>query len=168
MKVKNMENKNNNYLDEYYANVKDIVLHEKFATMDEFIQHGDITCLEHCLYVSYVSFRISRILGFNHKETARAGLLHDFFLYDWHGEKPYEGLHGFYHAAIALENAKKYFSLNKIEEDIIGKHMWPLNLALPKYKESLVVIISDRYCTLTEVFKFAKLPKKLRKVLIKS
>jgi len=161
----NQEISKNVNLEEYYKNVQDIISHEKFTMMDEFIQHGNITCLEHCLYVSYVSFRVSKFFRFNKRETARAGLLHDFFLYDWHGEKPYDGLHGFYHAGIALENARKYFHLNDIEEDIIGKHMWPLNLSLPKYKESVVVILSDRYCTLMEVFKIAKLYKKLRKVL---
>ena len=32
------------------------------------------------------------------------------------------------------------------------KHMWPVTLALPRYKESYLVILADKWCALTEVF----------------
>jgi uncharacterized protein len=35
--------------------------------------------------------------------------------------------------------------LNDIEEDIIRKHMWPLTLVPPKYKESFIVSFADTY-----------------------
>jgi uncharacterized protein len=40
--------------------------------------------------------------------------------------------------------------MNNIEKDIIEKHMWPLTLRLPRYKESYVVLMVDKYCALTE------------------
>ena len=41
-----------------------------------------------------------------------------------------------------------------IERDIIKKHMFPLNIAFPKYKESLIVCIADKIIALYEtVFK---------------
>jgi uncharacterized protein len=51
---------------------------------------------------------------------------------------------------IAVANAKKYFSINEIEEDIIKKHMWPLTLIPPKYKESFIVSFADKYLSSKE------------------
>lgn len=72
-------------------------------------------------------------------------------MYDWHYEKPYKGLHGFIHPEIALKNADEHFELNKIERDIIKKHMWPMTVVLPKYKESYVVMIVDKVCASMEI-----------------
>lgn len=138
---------------EYEDCIRDLISHELIRTMKEYIQHGDISCLDHSLYVSYVSYKICRKLGFDFKSAARGGLLHDFFLYDWHKEKPYKGLHGFIHPRIALQNADKYFTLNNIERDIIRKHMWPLTISLPKYKETFVVLIVDKYCATMETLR---------------
>ena len=38
-------------------------------------------------------------------------------------------LHGFRHPATALRNARKHFALNKVEENVIISHMWPLTAA---------------------------------------
>jgi uncharacterized protein len=40
--------------------------------------------------------------------------------------------------------------MNNIEKDIIEKHMWPLTLRLPRYKESYVVLMVDKYCAFSE------------------
>jgi uncharacterized protein len=40
--------------------------------------------------------------------------------------------------------------LNDIEKDIIEKHMWPLTLKLPKYKEAFIVSFVDKYCAFME------------------
>lgn len=141
----------------YLQIIEDIIQHEKVLSMKNFIQHGNTSCLEHSLYVSYNSFLHSRRMGLDYRSVARGGLLHDFFLYDWHGEKPKEGLHGFIHPSIALENASKYFDLNKKEIDIIENHMWPLTIGqLPKYKETFVVISVDKYCSSLETLKLVK------------
>jgi len=138
---------------EYKDCIRDLISHELTRTMKDYIQHGDISCLDHSLYVSYMSYKICRKLGFDSKSAARGGLLHDFFLYDWHKGKPYKGLHGFIHPKIALQNADKYFTLNDIERDIIRKHMWPLTISLPKYKETFVVLMVDKYCATMETLR---------------
>lgn len=135
---------------EYLDCIFYLIQHEKIIELEKYVQHGDVTCLEHSLCVSYRSYQVCKRLGFDYRAAARGGLLHDFFLYDWHGEKPYKGFHGFKHAMIALNNACMYFELNDKEKDIIRKHMWPLNLTLPKYKESYVVMLMDKYCALLE------------------
>ncbi|SCG84312.1 hypothetical protein DW1_2752 [Proteiniborus sp. DW1] len=136
---------------EYRDCIVDLISHEIIGLMKYYLQHGNVSCLDHCLYVSYLSYKICKKLGFDYRSAARGGLLHDFFLYDWHIGKPYKGLHGFIHPKIALQNAKKYFSLNGIEKDIIKKHMWPLTISLPRYKETFVVLMVDKYCASMEV-----------------
>lgn len=80
-------------------------------------------------------------------------LADDFFLYDWHNTKPKSGLHGFTHPRTALDNANERFILNEIEKDIIEKHMWPLTPGLPKYKESYIIVLVDKYCSFMEIMK---------------
>ena len=83
-------------------------------------------------------------------------MLHDFFLYDWHEHRKVNSfleLHAFSHPRIALSNSLKYFNLNKVEKDVILKHMWPLTFKLPSYKESFVITLTDKLCALFEVLK---------------
>ncbi|MDK2800451.1 MAG: uncharacterized protein PWQ70_2070 [Clostridiales bacterium] len=142
---------------EYEKCIRDLIQHEMLRSMKNYMQHGDINCLEHSLNVSYSSYLICRRLGLDYRSAARGGLLHDFFLYDWHIGKPYRGLHGFIHPYIALQNANKYFNLNDREKDIIQKHMWPLTLKLPRYKETFIVLLADKYCASTERIKFGSI-----------
>jgi uncharacterized protein len=136
---------------EYKNCISDLIQNEIVCSMKDFVQHSNVTCLEHSLFVSYDSYLICKRLGLNFYSAARGGLLHDFFLYDWHNAKPYKGLHGFIHPYVALENANKYFYLNDMEKDIITKHMWPLTLRFPRYKEALIVAFVDKYCAAMEV-----------------
>lgn len=140
---------------EYKKCINDLMQNETVRSMEKFMQHSNVTCLEHSIYVSYISYLICRRLRLDYLSAARGGLLHDFFLYDWHITKPNKGLHGFTHPHTALENANKNFCLNEIEKDIILKHMWPLIIRLPKYKESFIVSFVDKYCTLMEIIKFS-------------
>jgi uncharacterized protein len=137
----------------YLDCVRELLEHDKVKSMHCYMQHRGVDCLEHSLNVSVASFRICRRLGLDFRSAARGGLLHDFFLYDWHKENPYGGLHGFRHPKIAAMNADKHFTLNKREQDVIKKHMWPLTLALPKYPETFVVICVDKFFCVAEAFR---------------
>ena len=89
----------------------------------------------------------------DYKSAARAGLLHDLFLYDWHNQprKKLFEKHGYTHPRTALNNASNNFDLNYKEKDIILKHMWPLTLkSVPRYKESFLVSIVDKYSSCGE------------------
>jgi uncharacterized protein len=118
--------------------------------MDQYIQHGNVTCLEHCKKVSFKSYQIAKRLKLDYKSAARGGLLHDFFLYDWHIPGSHVGLHGFRHAKTAFKNASKHFELNRKEKDIILKHMWPLNIVPPRFLESVIVLLVDNYYSSVE------------------
>ena len=140
---------------QYLDCIMDILTHPEVMHMSEYRQHGQTTTLDHCLAVSYVSYRISRNLSLDYRSAARGGLLHDLFLYDWHSHARESGehFHGMTHPRLALQNADKYFALNKKERDIIVKHMWPLTVIPPKYAEGFVIMYADKYCGLAEVVK---------------
>lgn len=133
---------------EYMEDVKDLIISRKVQEMENFTQHGKTTCLQHCLLVSYYSFKVCRFFDLDEKSAARAGLLHDLFLYDWHKDKKFS--HSFMHPRIALYNAKQSFELNDIECDMIEKHMFPLTQAVPSYLETIVISIVDKYCAVLE------------------
>ncbi len=123
--------------------------------MQSYVHHGQTSCLEHCLFVAYFSYFLTVRLHLNldSKSIIRGALLHDFFLYDWHIKGERTGLHGFSHPRAALKNAEKYFSLNDKEKDIILNHMWPLTLRFPRFKESYIVSLADKYCSILETLK---------------
>jgi len=135
--------------EKYYECIKDLYNHDVVKQMDEYIQHGKTTTLDHCIRVSYTSYKIAKFFKLDYISAARAGLLHDLYLYDWHtnNEKTkFFEKHGFSHPKKALENASKYFDLKDVEKDIIVKHMWPLTLRnVPQYRESFVVSFVDKY-----------------------
>lgn len=123
--------------------------------MDSFVQHGDTSCLLHTIAVAYYSVKIANFLKLTYKrrELIRGAVLHDYFLYDWHDGEKGRKIHGFTHPGIALKNADCDFNLNEIERDIIKKHMFPLTIIPPACKESWIVCIADKYCSLYETFK---------------
>lgn len=150
--------------------VADLLENEIVLKMKEFPHHGDTTCFQHCLNVSYYNYKLCRFFSLNERAGARAGLLHDLFLYDWHTYKPQKGerLHGFTHAGKALENVRENFYVSDLEADIIEKHMFPLNLtALPKYRETLIIVIVDKYCGLLETVipRFQKVGRGIKKIV---
>ncbi len=144
---------------EFLACIADLIVLPEVQSMAQVHQHVDVNCLEHCIFVSYVSFLFCRRFGLNFTEAARGGLLHDLFLYDWHKKGSHEGLHGFTHPKTALKNASDICNLTDREKDIIVKHMWPLTPELPKYKESLVVSCADKICALAEMLHMYHLMK---------
>ncbi len=146
-----------NDYDKFFTVAETILTHPKFIEQRQFHHHTS-TLFEHAVHVAYVSYRVSKKLKMDEKTIVRGALLHDFFLYDWHIEgkrirKRGFKKHGFTHAKTAYENAMKHFDLNAIEKDIILKHMFPLNVKPPRYKESWLVNLVDSYVTFKEYFK---------------
>lgn len=137
---------------EYLGYIEDLIHREEVQKLAEYTQHHFTTRLEHSISVSYRSYRIAKKFGWNARSTARAGLLHDLFYYDWRDTKFDEGTHAFVHPRIACENAEKLIPLTDLERDIIVKHMWLATIAPPRYKESYVVTFVDKYCACAEVF----------------
>ncbi|MBN2159030.1 MAG: hypothetical protein JW807_06515 [Spirochaetes bacterium] len=133
--------------------IRDIYTHEEFMKLKQFHHHNS-SIYEHAREVAYLAYRIAKFLKLDYRSAARGALLHDFFLYDWrnHDEPDLarDRYHGIEHPKIALANAEKNFVLNDIERDSIVKHMWPLTLMPPRYKESYVVTFADKYVSSRE------------------
>lgn len=123
--------------------------------LNGFMQHGNTSCLLHSIAVSYYSLVLMEILHLKcDKESLIVGsLLHDYFLYDWHDKDPSHRLHGFFHPKKAYMNACRDYDINCIEKDIIIRHMFPLTIVPPKYKESIIVCVVDKICSTYEIFK---------------
>lgn len=141
---------------EYKEIVSDILKHDKFLELKQYHHHNS-SVYDHSLKVSILAYKLAKKFNLDYVSVARGALLHDFFLYDWkiEGErvrKPLFKKHGFTHAKESLKNAKIYFQINKTEEDIIVKHMFPLNIAPPITKESWLVTMVDKYYAIAEYF----------------
>ena len=142
---------------EYYEIVKPILESAEFEKRKQYCHHGNKTVYDHCMDVSIIAYRLAKRLGFDKNVAAIAGLLHDFYDKPWqecYDKKPFFQQHGFTHAKEASVNANKYFPeiMNKKIDDAIKKHMFPLNIKIPRYKESWVVTCVDKYVSM-EIFK---------------
>ena len=144
-----MKNIDNDY--EYLNLINDIINHEKFKKLGDNIHHG-ISRFEHSLHVSYYSYKITKKLKLNYIETARGGLLHDFFENNDLTERK-QKVSMFFHPYSALKNSKEYFNLTDLEEDIIINHMFPtLPHKIPKHIESWIVSIVDKVVATYEFY----------------
>lgn len=118
----------------YYKCISDILQISEFYELKDYFQHFSYTRFDHCVNVSYYSYLICKKFGWNARSVARAGLVHDFYLYDWKSEQPMEGRHSNVHPQMALAMTKKYIQVDEIMEDAILNHMWPMSFHMPKEK----------------------------------
>lgn len=135
--------------EEFCECVRDIATHPVVLRMKLYPHHGKTNCYQHCLHVAYYNYQWCRFLRLDARAAARAGMLHDLFLYDWHThtKKTGDHFHGLTHPAVALRNAEKFFDLSKMEKDIIRTHMWPVTpLAVPRTWEGWITTLTDKYC----------------------
>ena len=136
----------------YFA--KDIVSDYTMLKMQQHIHHKKLSVFDHSLSVAVLSVKYANFLNkifhirFDKKSLIRGAMLHDYFLYDWH--EPHHKFHGFTHPKIAYNNAINNFNVNKIEKDIIKKHMFPLTPFPPIKRESIIVCIADKVCAIRE------------------
>lgn len=144
--------------------IYDLINNDTVLKMKNYKQHYETSCFEHCKMVSYYCYLICKKYNLDYISAARAGMLHDLFLYDWRiRENDRKGLHAFTHPKTALENSLRLFNLNEKECDIILKHMWPVTFfSFPKYKESFIITLVDKYCAIQESIKAYKSRKKLQ------
>lgn len=137
---------------EFASLTQDILHHSEFEKLKDFFHHTH-HIYDHVVRVAYLSYYFSKLFGLDYTSSARGGLLHDFFLYDWREKKKNDNkrsLHGKEHPYIALDNAMLYFDVNKKETDIITKHMFPKTKERPLYAESIIVSVMDKVSTIIE------------------
>lgn len=151
---------------EFQEIVKKLIDNETVQQMKKYRQHYETTCFDHCYTVSYYCYLICKRYNLDYISAARAGMLHDLFLYDWRIKQPdRKGLHAYTHGKTACENACKIFDLNDKEKDMIINHMWPVTVNLSKSLEGFILTFVDKYCAISESFEVLKTRFLLKKSL---
>lgn len=133
---------------EFYSYIGPLLCNPRVQQLDQYTQHKKYTRLRHSVDVAYISFLITKFMNWDSRSTARAALLHDMFYRE--DSEPNCWKHMKEHPAECLENARTICALNEVEEDIILKHMWLVNMTPPKYKEGFIVTFVDKFCAMRE------------------
>ncbi len=117
----------------------------------DFLQHGDTSVYWHSVRTAIWCIRIAYFfrIPIDMESLIRGALLHDYFLYDWH-EKDHPRAHAVRHAGYASKNAARDFGINEIERNMIRSHMFPLSYVVPRYRESVILVFSDKISTVIE------------------
>ncbi len=147
--VGRIRKKRKEWRNDFYKEVKDIAKHPVVLRMKRYPHHGATNCYRHCMNVAYYNYQLCRLFHLDARSAARAGMLHDLFLYDWHTHAKETGnhFHGLTHPECAYKNAKKFFKLNPVEKDVILRHMWPVTLfSFPRTREGWITTLTDKYC----------------------
>ena len=114
---------------------------------------------DHCVDVSFRAFKYSKRFKADSKVCSIAGLLHDFYLGQVSEQKKVKDkflLFTTRHPEQAVQNSLKYFNISEREQDIIRTHMFPIDIKIPKYAESWVVSLVDKYVSVKEFgYKFS-------------
>lgn len=157
---------NSEIFEDWFLIVKPILLDPEFQKRLKYKHHyGSV--YYHSVLVSFYAYKLSLKIKCDSRVCAIAGLLHDFYPYPWQYskdldpallehlkvKKPLFKKHGFTHAREAMENYHKFFpSLidSKIDNAIL-RHMFPLNIKIPKYKESWIITLIDKKVALKEL-----------------
>jgi len=139
----------------------DLLSSEQVRMMGRWRHHGPVTTLDHSLFVAYWSYRAARTLRLDASAAARAGLLHDLYLYDPKDRSAHPGNQCFDHPRAAARNAETLTWLTDKERNIILSHMWPLGGALPRSPEALLVDLVDTLCAALELSRICH-PSRLR------
>lgn len=132
---------------------KDIVEKDKFQSLKNDPHHG-LNRYEHVLRVAKNTYRFSKIMHMDYISATRGALLHDYF-----NDSDYGSVKGVFkkdsiHPVIALNNARREYSLNDKEENIIVSHMFPLGDIKPNCKESWLVTSIDKSVALYECVRY--------------
>lgn len=138
-----MRDKRKNFKDEF----KKYIEHDKVLELKDYIHHG-IDRYNHSMRVAYYTYVVTKGMKLNYYSATKAAILHDFFFDEVSDDNSYSRLRK--HPEVALENAKRYFSINDMEADIIKKHMFPITFTPPKYVESFVVDMVDDVISIYE------------------
>lgn len=163
--LKKVRSFQNEAIAEFYQHIQPLLELEQVQSLGNYTQHHCYSRLNHSLDVAYFSFYIAKLFGWDAKSAARGGLLHDLFLYDRHAEGAFYKDHMRNHPVVALENARQICELNKVEENIIRRHMWLATLVPPRYKEGFIVTFVDKYCAVREGLISFRNRRKVRRAL---
>lgn len=137
-------------IQKFFTIIEDLMNHEEVKKLEAYSQHLNTSRLQHSFNVAYYTFIICEKMNWKTEEATRAAFLHDMFFYDWR-EHTHQGWHPKLHPQLALENARLVCEVTPMMADAIKKHMWPMTIHFPKYKEGWVITLMDKFCATCEV-----------------
>ncbi len=162
---------NDKCFNEWFSIVKPYINNNEFQKRRLFLHHKNSSVWQHSINVSFKAFKYAKKIGADKRVCAIAGLFHDFYPQAWlYSEELYKfdasylkriqlreplfQKHGFTHAREAYDNFIKYFpeEKNKKIENCIKRHMFPLNIVPPKYKESWIITFTDKQDSIKDTF----------------
>lgn len=164
--------------DEWLLIVEDVLLHDEFQKRKLFMHHHNLSVWDHSVLVSFRAFEVAKYFHADERICALAGLLHDFYSQAWIStpelemlengkyttlmkeKKPFYKMHAFTHANDAAENYIRFFPEleNKKITDSIKRHMFPLTIVPPKYKEGFIITAIDKFNSVHELPSLRVLP----------
>jgi uncharacterized protein len=131
---------------------EEIINSDKYQSLKEENHHG-LSRYDHSLRVARNTYRISKKMKLDYVSATRGALLHDYFTNEEYrntkGMKKYS-----MHPVIALNNARREYKLNPIEENVIVSHMYPMGKVKPNCKESWLVSSVDKSVAIYECARF--------------
>lgn len=135
--------------------IRELAHEGRFYEEKAAMQHGCTTIYQHSIHVAYVSLFLMEKwhIPLDEISLVKGALLHDYFLYDWHENDASHRLHGFHHPNTALRNALRDYKLNKREENMIARHMFPLTPIPPGCREAWLVCLADKWCAMKETLR---------------
>lgn len=152
------------FFDDWFMIVEDILMSDEFQKRKLFMHHHNLSVWDHSILVSFNAFVAASYFNADKRICAIAGLLHDFYDQAWidtpeirkldngsHAQNlgkkvPLFKMHGFTHGPAAAKNYVKYFPEleDKRITNSIERHMFPLTIKPPKYKEGFIVTLVDK------------------------
>ena len=114
---------------------------------------------------AYISWLIARKLGWDAQTAARAGLLHDFCVYDFKDKLPKGEIQAYYHPRVAASTSERHFLISDKERQAILSHMFPLG-PLPESREAWLISLADKLCAISEFCCFRIALARRHKVVI--
>ena len=139
---------------EFIKIIKKTINHNNFKQLKSIRHHINSNTYRHSIKVAYLCYHHFKKhnLQVDLISLIRGALLHDYFLYDRRKNKKF--FHFITHPKTAYNNAiLDYDKINKIERDIILRHMFPLTPIPPITKEGWIVCYYDKIATITDIFK---------------
>jgi uncharacterized protein len=132
---------------EYMSLICDILDNKSFRRLAEYHQHLGTSRLQHSIHVSYLAWKLARLCSADEVCAARAGLLHDFCLYDFHA--PDKHCEFIKHPFKAAENTQRHFFISEKEYAAIVSHMFPAG-PMPTSAAGWLITIADKICAVQE------------------
>lgn len=150
----------------FIEEIKKIIYTEPFLELKKYPHHGTIPIYTHVIKVAYFSYRyaMKHQIHINEQELIRSALLHDLYFYDWHDRHNGIHLHGLFHPAKAIQNAKRLYHISPKEVRHMAHHMFPLTLIPPTTKEGWIICYCDKLAAHSDYKALKKRKKALKNI----